>query len=185
MTLILLEGPVLEPVTLTDARAHLRLDADDEDALVIALISVARSCLEAETRRAFITQRWTLLLDSWPGLSVTLPLLPVQSVEEVRVAGEIVDASIYNADCRGEVARLFLNKGRSWPHPHSFLSGIEIDFTAGYGAPADVPAPICQAIRMLVAHWFETREPVVMGAPAIELPSTVARLIAPYRRPRL
>ncbi len=66
------------------------------------------------------------------------------------------------------------------------LNAFEIAFTAGYGdEPTDVPAPIRQALTLLVAHWFERREPVVLGVGAQEVPTTVAGLLLPYRRVRL
>ncbi|MDE1173860.1 MAG: head-tail connector protein [Parvibaculaceae bacterium] len=186
MTLILLEGPALEPVTLAQARAYLRLDATDEDTLVPALISVARTSLETELRRAFISQRWTLLPDRWPGSSVTIPLTPVQSIDAVRVSGITLAADSYACECRRDPAVIHGRAGMGWPLPADPAGGIEIDFTAGYGDAADdVPAPVRQAILMLAAHWFETREPVAMGTPVLEMPFTVSRLIEPYRRPRL
>jgi uncharacterized phiE125 gp8 family phage protein len=66
------------------------------------------------------------------------------------------------------------------------VNGIEIAFTAGFGATAeDVPMPIRLAIKMLVAHWYEMREPVLAGEAGNALPLGVASLIAPYREVRL
>ena len=72
MSLILTAGPLVEPVTLATARAHLRLDTSDEDDLVIALIAAARLLLEAQTARAFITQSWRWVIDAWPGGIITV-----------------------------------------------------------------------------------------------------------------
>jgi len=66
------------------------------------------------------------------------------------------------------------------------LNAFEVDFTAGYGDEADdVPGPIRHALKLLVAHWFERREVVVLGLGAQEVPATVAGLLLPYRRVRL
>jgi uncharacterized phiE125 gp8 family phage protein len=54
MTAALITGPALEPVSLDDAKAHLRLDTDDDDVLVGAAICAARLHVEAATRRVFI-----------------------------------------------------------------------------------------------------------------------------------
>jgi uncharacterized phiE125 gp8 family phage protein len=70
--------------------------------------------------------------------------------------------------------------------PARLLNAFEVAFTAGYGDEAsDVPEPLRHAIKLLVAHWFEQREPVVLGAAAQEVPATVAGLLLPYRRVRL
>ena len=66
------------------------------------------------------------------------------------------------------------------------INGVKITFTAGYGdAAGDVPEPLRQALLLLVAHWYERREPVVLGETAIQVPETVQSLLLPYRRVRL
>jgi uncharacterized phiE125 gp8 family phage protein len=76
--------------------------------------------------------------------------------------------------------------GLIWPQPGQAANGIEIDFTAGYGdAAADVPAPMRQALLLLVAHWYEHRCPIEVGAPDMVIPAVVSDLLAPYRVPRI
>lgn len=187
MTLMLLSGPAGEPVTLDEARAHLRLDAHDEDDLLNAFLIAARVALEARTRRAFITQSWRLILDAWPDGPVVLPIAPVSAVTSVTLNDEgsvrVVDAASYETVLAGERPRL--SPSTPWPTPTRRIGGIYIDVTAGYGEAENLPAPLRQAIVMLAAHWFEHREPVSMGERADELPLTVSALIAPYMRPRL
>lgn len=185
MTLSLISPPAEEPVTLAEARAHLRLDAAEEDALLEALIAAARTSLEAETRRAFVTQHWRLTLDDWPSRPIELPLAPVTEVTAVKVAllsGAMlaIDPAFYEVDAKGEPPRIAAKRGQAWPMPATRLAGIEVEFSAGYGDA--VPQPLKQAILLLAAHWFENRAPVGEGA---ELPRTVSALAAPYRRLRL
>ena len=66
MTAALITGPALEPVSLADVKAHLRVDTDDEDALLTAAIVSARVHVEAVTRRVLIEQSWRVYLDRWP-----------------------------------------------------------------------------------------------------------------------
>ena len=73
-----------------------------------------------------------------------------------------------------------------WPVPGRIANGIEVAFTAGFGdAAADVPAPIRQAILLLIAHWYEHRTPLEIGAQAQPVPDMVGELLGPYRSPRL
>ncbi len=66
--------------------------------------------------------------------------------------------------------------------PERKVGGIEVDVTCGYGdAGEDVPEPLRQAIRLLVAHWYENRGVVAVDQAIAMLPQTVAALIAPYR----
>jgi uncharacterized phiE125 gp8 family phage protein len=191
MALVLTAAPAAEPVSLAEAKAHLRIDADDEDALLNALIAAARIFIEKTLGLALITQGWSYFLDFWPRSScVTLPIAPVQAVDSVTLhdvsggAAELA-ASDYAVDALSLPARLVLKGGGPLVIARE-LNAFEIAFTAGYGdAAGDVPAPIRHALRLLVAHWFERREPVVLGLGATEVPATIAGLLMPYRRVKL
>ena len=96
-----------------------------------------------------------------------------------------LEASDYAVDVLSTSARLVL-KGTGPSVVARELNAFEIAFTAGYGdAATDVPAPIRRALTLLVALWFERREPVVLGLGASEVPTTIAALLLPYRRERL
>lgn len=184
MTLILVTPPAAEPVSLADAKAFVKVEHDDDDVLIGALIAAARLHVEASIRRVLVAQSWRLVLDGWPpGRLVEIPLSPVVSVDAVSVIGAdgtpaALETSDYVADVASYPARVLVRDG---PSPAAVFNGVEIDFTAGYGEAGDVPAPLVQGIRQLVAHWYETREPVAFGGPAGESPHSVAALIAPYR----
>lgn len=66
MALKLTTAPTTEPVTLAEAKAHLRVDVADDDLLITNLITAARVHAENVCRRAFVTQKWDLYLDSFP-----------------------------------------------------------------------------------------------------------------------
>jgi uncharacterized phiE125 gp8 family phage protein len=192
MPLILTAGPAVEPVTLAEAKAHLRADGTAEDALIASLIVTARLNVEAASALALITQSWSYFLDAWPrGRALTLPLRPVQSVAAVRLydesgASTTLDPVTYLLDGAGSPPRLVRQGALHWPKPGRNANGVEVAFTAGYGsAAADVPAPIRQAVLMLVAHWYEHRSPVEIGPFADPIPDTVGTLLAPYRPIRL
>jgi len=187
MASILVRPPASEPVTLAEARAHLRVTHVEEDALIGALITSARRVAEAKTGLCFMAQGWTVFHDSWPenGL-ITLPLWPVRAIEELAVFGEedekaVIDPSHYVADLAARPARLMLRGSRQWRRPGRALSGIAITLEAGFGpAPEDVPAPLRQAVLMLVAHWYAQRgDENAPGAPA-----GVDALLRPYRAVR-
>jgi uncharacterized phiE125 gp8 family phage protein len=184
-------GPSLEPVTVSEAKAHLRLDSSAEDLLIASLILTSRLHIEAALGLALISQAWTITLDGWPdGDAVVLPLRPVQAIEEVRVRDAasdavIVDPESYALDGQGVPARLIW-RGAVWPASQNKPGGIEIDVVAGFGdAAADVPAPIRHAVLLLVAHWYEHRDPIEIGAAGTAIPRPVSELLAPYRAVRL
>lgn len=121
---------------------------------------------------------------------VKIPLSPVASLTQVRVrnaagAMEPVGAGNYVAVLVGRPQRIVRTNG-AWPIPAVPAAGIEIEFTAGFGsAAADVPAPIRQALLLLIAHWYEHRDPFEIGAPQTSIPSAVSRLLNPYRPVRV
>lgn len=185
MSSILLTAPAVEPLSLSEAKAYLRVEISDDDDVIGALIAGARSHVEAQTRRALITQSWRISADCWPddGRLTILPA-PLQTLTAARVYD--FEGLAHDVDTQAFV----LDKGASvlafvpWavPAPGQVAAGIELDVTVGYGdAAADVPEALRQAIRLLVAHWYENRGVVTTGPNFSPLPQSVAALIAPYR----
>ena len=190
MSLVMTGAPALEPVSLGDAKAHLRVDTNTEDTFISSLITTSRLQVEAILALALITQSWTWRFDAWSRKNVTFPIGPVSNVASVRVQNSdlsytTLNPSTYIVDGRAEPPRL-IPVGGLFASPGVAALGIEIAFTAGYGATvADVPSALKQAILLLVAHWFENREPVVDGAPLVRFPDAVIGLLEPYRVRRL
>lgn len=192
MPLVLTAGPAVEPVSLAEAKAHLRVDGTAEDTLIASLIVTSRLHVEAGHGLALVTQGWSYFLDCWPpAAALKLPLRPVQAIGAVRLYDEdgattTVPSSSYLLDGASAPARLVRQGRVAWPKPGRVANGIEIALTVGFGdAAADVPEPIRQAILLLVAHWYEHRSPLEIGAQAEPVPDMVATLLAPYRAPRL
>lgn len=192
MSLVLTAAPAIEPVSLAEAKLHLRVDHTDEDAFIASLIVTSRLHVEAALGIVLVTQSWTERRDAWPaGREIELSLRPVQSIDLIRVATApgtftVLATTDYVLDGAAAGSRVVLHATATRPVPAVPASGIEIAFTAGYGsAAADVPAPIRHALLLLVAHWYERREPVEVAEKVIPLPSMVGELLAPYRGRRL
>jgi uncharacterized phiE125 gp8 family phage protein len=185
MPAILLTPPAAEPLTLSEAKLYLRIDTDAEDDFVGALIAAARTHVEARTRRALVAQTWRFVFDDWPPDGrIALRLAPLQSVVTARVydaagAAHALDSGTFVVDAAASVL--------AWPPwavpaPGREAAGIEIDVVAGYGdAGGDVPETLRQAVRLLIAHWYENRALVAPGQQVAALPATVEALLAPYR----
>lgn len=188
--LTLVTAPVAEPVTLAEAKSHLRVEHSDDDQYIDALITVAREWAESFTRRAFITQTWDLVLDHFPHV-ITVPLPPLQSVTaasftHVDTAGTTtqVTSTVYTVDTDSEPGRVYEAYGQSWPSTRDIQNAVRCRFVAGYGdAATDVPAPIRHAIKILVSQWYEHREPVVINMTPATVPMTVHALLYPYQVP--
>lgn len=191
MNPILIAPPALEPVSLAQAKLYLRIDAADEDDLVLSLIKAARALVEAASGRMLIHQGWRIVRDAWPeGGAMRLPLSPVSQILGARIrdaAGLAIEipASLLALTPADDPPLLRLTGPA--PAPGQARAGIEVDVLAGHGAAAsDVPEPFRRAILILVARWFERRgDEGAAGDGAARLPAEVMALIAPFRRPRL
>ncbi len=189
MTLIRTVEPSAEPVTLAEAKAHLRLDHSSEDGLLSGLIRAAREEIERTAGLALIGQSLRLALDEWPRHgTVTIPVHPVRAILSVTAYGpqgevSLVDPSSYQADTVSRPARVFF---REAPPALRTMNGIEIDFTAGFGeAGTDVPDLLRRAMLLLVAHWYEFRTAFGPKDQPVGYPAGCDRLIAPFRARRL
>jgi uncharacterized phiE125 gp8 family phage protein len=168
-----------EPVTLWEAKLHLRVDFDEDDTLIASLITAARQAAETLTGRQFVTARWKMVLDSFPGPSlmgvpagqsfslpghaVLLPKCPVQSVIAINYldmggALQTMPASSYTVDAACEPARITPVFGQIWPPTLPQIGSVGVIFDAGYGAASDVPAGIKSWIKLRVGSLYSHRE---------------------------
>ncbi len=185
---IRIAGPAVEPVTIPDLRAALRLDDEAEDARLAALVPVARARVEALTRRTLIATTWRLVLPDWPpGAALALPVSPVLAL--MRLARLAPDGTLSPLDpalavldpVPADPPRLRL----VGPRPALAPDALAIEVVAGYGATAEaVPPPLAEAVRRLVARAFEHRGDAAPADPAA-LDAEIAALVAPYRALRL
>lgn len=188
MTSYLLAGPAVEPITLAQAKAFLKVDDEAEDALIETLIAASRMHVEGVTGRALIEQSWRLVLDGFPTSGIVrLPVSPLIAVTAITVTSEDAESEELSLDgFTGQGDQLVVPKsvlGRSF-NPQR--GGIEIDYKAGFGADSgDVPADIKQAMLGLIAHWYEFRDAVIVAGTGAIVPSGFDALVSRYKRVRL
>ena len=210
MTLTLVNGPAVEPVSPAEAKDHLRLDSGIEDAYLGALITAARQACETFTGRSLVTQSWKLTLDRWPQnydhdvwwdgtrqgsfdlvasvkRTLDVPRGPLQSVTSLTVFGSdgdstLIDPSVYIV-APGLDGRIALKAGQVWPLVTAPVGAVEIVFVAGFGASwNDVPAALRHGMLLLAAQLYENREAF---AEQDRLPNAVLSLWRPWRKVRL
>ena len=178
--LSLITPPVGEPVTLAAAKAHLKIDTADDDALLISLITAARARAEWHTGRALLTQEWILWLDAWPQRGVIdIPMPPLRSVSSVTVyarddTASVIDPARYVVDLAA--GRIAFRQNVVPPASLRVINAIAVGFTAGYGDVFDVPQPLKSAVLELLAFLYEHR-----GEGPAELPLDCLASLAPYR----
>lgn len=205
MPMQLITPPAGEPVSLAEAKLHLRVDFDDDDSLIQVLISAARQAAETLTNRQLVTARWRMVLDSFPGPSlmgvpagqtftlpghaVLLPKSPVASVVEIRyldMAGvwQVMPAANYTVDCACEPARITPVFGQIWPISLPQIGAVSVIFDAGYGDALAVPEGIKTWIKLRLGSLYVHREEVAsMTRGRIDPLPFIDGLLDPYKVP--
>lgn len=174
------------PVTLDEAKLHLRVDSDDEDGLVEALLQAACTHVENVCERALMLQTWAERLASFPEVIELRGgrVKAIQSVDYVDVVGgrHQLPETAYLADLALEPATLAPVGGARWPATRAQSSAVVVTYQVGYDSADAVPAPLKAAIKLVLGDLFENRSRQ-QGTELVDNP-TVARLLFPYMRVR-
>ena len=184
MSLIQTTPPTVEPISLAEAKAHLRVTHADDDTYISTLIKSARCTVEQFCGLALLEQSWSMFQDCWPEPGIVpLPLSPIISIVDLLIYGEddvaaIIDHAHYFLDSVSKPARLVLRQGRNIPTPGRRANGVEIKFTAGFVV---VPSEIKQALLIIIADWYASRGDVDAGVLSLSARS----LLSPHRSLRL
>lgn len=211
MALKLISGPQVEPISLAEAKAHLRVDHTDDDVYISSLIAAARSYIDGDIgflQRALIWQTWDLIIDAFPTAAlptgtwwagsdavadtttaIRIPLPPLQSIVHVKYfdttgTETTMLSDDYVVDTASEPGWL-LPSTAGWPATQEAINAVEIRFQAGYGpAATDVPDNIRHAVKLFVGYYYENREQVITNQGAVgamELPSAAYHLLSTSR----
>lgn len=190
----LITPPAFEPVTLDEAKAHVKQDLDTDDALITTLIQVARERAEYLTGRAFMKQTWEEVLERFPPERVIqLPRWPLLSVEHVKYFDDegqelTLATTEYYVDATNEPGRIGLQKEKYWPTDSLQAGeGVVIRYIAGETAEdeeeaqqAAIPRGIKQLVLFLVDHFYAHRG-VISDARYAPIPETLNDLAWQYR----
>ncbi len=189
MTLKRISDPGAEPLTLTEAKLHLRVEHTVDDDLITALIQAARERAEHLLGRSLITQTWTRVLDAFPAAEIELGVPPVQSISSVAyIDGNgdsqtmpSADYSLDNTTLPGWV--LPSEDLSTWPSTLDTANAVTVTFVTGYGASGTaVPAAIKAWMKMEIGTMYKHRESIAAGVSVAELPGGFhERLLDPYR----
>jgi uncharacterized phiE125 gp8 family phage protein len=165
-------APSNTPVSLTEAKAHLRVAHTSEDAQITGYINAATYAAERFLRRSLITQGWVLSFDDYAASEVSLPRGPVQTISSVNliardgVSTTVASSSYYIKSDRETIAF------DAAPFSHR----VEIHYVAGYGVAADVPEPIRQGILQHIAQMYGER------SGHVPVSSAIRSLYEPFRK---
>jgi uncharacterized phiE125 gp8 family phage protein len=176
-----------EPLSVSELEGWLRLDTAEENEIIAGLIVAARQQAESFTNRALLRQAWELVLSGFHTNEIKLPfpkLLQVVSVKYYDSNNQLktLSSADYQVVSDAVVGLIKPTWDRSsWPSTYTREDAVVIEFQAGFGDREDIPEPILTAMKLLVAHYYENRQPVVTGTIVAQMPMLVGFLLSPYK----
>ena len=183
-------GPAVEPLTVAEAKLHLRVDISDDDVFIGTLITAAREWVEAYLDRTLITTQLILRAAEFPTEELELarpPMVASGTATAVVITYTLADTTtatlstaLYRVDrtsTPGNVAPII---NGTWPSDViEDANAVAVTYWAGYGpTSASVPATIRHACLMLIGHWYERRSAVLTGTISKPLEFAVESLLA-------
>lgn len=188
MTLLLITAPATEPITLQEAKIHLRVDDSEEDTSISMAIQTARQEAEHMTGRALITQTWERVLDAFPAGAIELgnpPIISITSVKYLDPNGveQTLAGSAYTIDAVKMPGWLHPAAGTTWPNTQTDVpNAVRVRFLCGYGAASAVPANVRRWMLLRIGTMHEHRQEAVVGVSVTPLPRDYTdRLLDPVR----
>lgn len=193
MAVKLITAAESRPVTVAEAKAHLRVDFSEDDTLIDACIRAATDEAEKFTGRALMGQVFDLYLDEFPDTNEIKipnpPLIEVIGLFYRDNAGDEAEwaAANYAVDSASEPARIVPAYGHSWPTPREIVNAVRVRFRAGFvnedvsPVTGEVPYAIKAAILLIIGTLYAHRETVVIGMGANLLPWSAEQLLRRYR----
>lgn len=160
MALTLITPPAQEPITLAEAKAHLRITEPDQDDLIAAHLQAAREQAEQITGRAFMPQAWRVTLDAFPAGAIELPRPPLAAVTSIKYidpAGvqQTITPADYMLDTATEPGWVLPVAGKQWPATQDRINAVEVVYTVGWPDAAAVPGAIKAWIKLRLQCLFD------------------------------
>ena len=183
-------GPAVEPLTVAEAKLHLRVDTTEDDTYIGTLITAAREWVENYLDRTLITTQLILRAAEFPTEELELarpPMATAGTATAVVITYTLADTTtatlstaLYRVDrtsTPGNVAPII---NGTWPSDViEDANAVAVTYWAGYGpTSASVPATIRHAMLMLIGHWYESRSTVLVGVTSKPLEFAVESLLA-------
>jgi uncharacterized phiE125 gp8 family phage protein len=183
--------PAVEPVTLAEAKAHLRVDISTDDALIASIIKAAREWCEEYLDRSLVHTQWTMRMDSFPGefvlprppmaMSGTVTSTAITYTLETQ-AVETLDPATYRVDRHDTPGKIRVVYAGTWPAHLFDENSVTVTWWGGYGADGtSVPAAIRSAMLMIISSLYEHRTAVLTGTISKEIEFGVKSMLDAHR----
>lgn len=190
--LVLVTAPTVEPITLPQAKAHLRVDGDSDDLYIGDLIQDAREKVETDGNLALMPQVWDQVLDTFPYYSTPIELLkwPIQNIVSLKytdAGGNVLTwaPSNYTVNLATLPPRVAPAYAQYWPIlALAQLGAVQIRLSCGFASSALVPGRLKRAMYFLLGHWYENRSSTDLErVNALDVPQTYDDLMESFKPP--
>ena len=182
----IITAPSVEPVSLTEAKDHCRVDGAEFDALFNGvIIPAARESAEHELNRALCTQTRELVLDEFED-ELFLFGDPIQSVVSIKYLDsygvqQTLDPINYTLDKDSSPGCVKVSYGKVWPETYKEMNAVRVQYVCGYGNAAAVPSAI-KAWILLAIGTLKAQTETIGDNKQASLPDRFwHRLLDPYR----
>lgn len=169
MTTKLITAPTTEPLTLSEAKLHLRVTDSSDDNLISGLVSAARTACESQLNKVLMLQTWRTTYDSFPD-AIELNMLPVASISSVKYIDtngveQTLSSISYTLDNSSDYKTAFVVPayGYQWPAAREQINAVYVDYVCGYASSSAVPATYKQWMLLHIGAWYENRNGVSVG----------------------
>jgi len=168
-SLELIDPPSVKPITLEEARDHLRVTTTDEDSYIQLVINAATDYYERLTWLQLITATYDFFLDEFPAgdTPIELPRPPFQSITEIKFVNDdgVVETwanTLYELDTSLLPGKVRPVNGEFYPSTNDQFKAVTITFKAGYGdSSAEIPDGILQTLKLLISFLYDHRDFVI------------------------
>jgi uncharacterized phiE125 gp8 family phage protein len=181
-------APTLEPISVSEAKLHLRgIPYGDEDSLIANYIAAARAYVESECDIQIMRATWQWTLDRFPpGDTIQFPKPPLAGVSSITYTDtdgveQTLDPSKYVVDTTSLFGRISLAEGESWPSTLSQANTVIITFLAGYADRSSIPPNMRGLLLLIIGHFYENRE-AASPERIYEVPLAARSLMSQLRR---
>lgn len=182
--------PEGNPLSVFEAKRQLRIEPEDtdQDDHVADLCGAAHRKIERELGYSILRQTRQTHLSGFPRGAIWLgggdsPAVSSITYRDPLNVIQTLDVSAYVVDAASRVAAVYPAPTTTWPSTICTPSAVVVTWLSGWANPTDVPEDLIHAMKLLVGHWDQNREAVVVGTISTEVQIALDDLLSQFRLP--
>ena len=181
----LITPPIQEPLSLEQAKAHCRVDFNDDDIYIESLITTARQSAETYMRVSIMPQTRLHASNEFKQINY-IPYGPVQAISNIKYLDrsgdeQVLDPSLYKLHRNDDYDYFTVSPNKALPEIGAYENGLAVQYQCGYATVDAIPKPILQAMLLHIGDMYENRERNILTLRFVSTNAYEA-LLAPHVR---